>query len=167
MLCFLDTHSFSNKQLIPCGVCRGSTAQSPLPRAGRGTASARPCRPWPTVHAPLLPYGELVERVARSVGEDERLIATVGRIVVVEVEIGRELDHGLLRDAVEPQHVLVLDDARVVAVHLAPAVGVVASLHVVAPPYAHGRVRAVRLREELVRLVRVLRVGVDVQVVLR
>lgn len=129
VLCFLDTHSLSrNKQAIPCGASHESTAQSPFRREDRGTASGRPCRTWPSIEICLHSYGELVERVASSVGEDERLVASVGRVVVVEVEVGRELHHGLLGDAVEPEHVLVLDDARVVAVHLAPAVGVMAAL---------------------------------------
>lgn len=122
-------HALSrNKQAIPCGASHESTAQSPFRREDRGTASGRPCRTWPSIETCLHSYGELVERVASSVGEDEGLVASVGRVVVVEVEVGRELHHGLLGDAVEPEHVLVLDDARVVAVHLAPAVGVMAAL---------------------------------------
>lgn len=163
---FEQPNSFSpNKQCIPCGAYHESTAQSPLPTAAGGTASARPCRTSPTLQTPPHSYSELIERVARSVGEDKRLLAAVGRVVVVEIEVGRELHHGLLRDAVEPEHVLVLDDARVVAIYLAPSVRVVASLPVTAPPHAHSGVRAVRLGEELVGVVGVLGVGVDVEVV--
>ena len=99
-------------------------------------------------------------------------LLSVGSVDGVVVEDRRELLQRFGRHAVEPVDRLALDDARVVMPDLAPSVHVLLTLHSVSwcrrqsnTPYRGNA--AVRLREELVRLVRVLRVGVDVQVVLR
>ena len=86
-------------------------------------------------------------------------------VYVSTVPITYQFNHRTLRHAIEPEHVGILNDAAVVSIHLAPAVGIVQTLFLNKLPKEYSRVRAVRLREELIDITCILGIWVNVQIV--